>query len=318
MLREIVSGLLIVLILITGFFTYIILFDVKEIKSPSLTLDIEQYNTETDIKSTSFKQSFFDPFVNSVQAQQDWLNLYQDTKQEYEEVFKAVLVNQELLFVEEYKDDLEDKRDQLDRDFNNFKERINKVTAKEIEYYSSLVEYEMEQSLENLRKNYDEEFAEYEKQVQEASRNELLNYRLKLETLDLTEEKAQKYRDKIEEIEAEKSIKINNKLNEIYYTLRIKSEELEAEKELKIAKLKEQFNREKDKQIEQKQLELENVLTVFQRRYAALKKQMNQFEKTLNQESPYLFQKKEVIKEIIQSDLDNLKKNYIVSTEERN
>jgi len=319
MLREIISGLLIVLILITGFFAYIILFDVKEIKSPSMTLNKEQYNIETDINSNTIKQNLLSPFIESVQAQEDWLEFHQKADQEYKNILSKVGVNQDLLFIEEYKDDLEHKREQLDRDFQEYKEYINNITKKEIEYYSSLVEYEMEQSLENLRKKYDEEFAEFEKQVQAANRNELLNYRLKLETLDLKEAEAENYRNKIEEIESEKSIKINNKLNEIYYTLRIKREELEKEKEEKISKLEKEFIRGKENQIEQKKLELENVLTLFQKnRYAALKKQMNEFKAVLNQESSDLFQKRNAIQEIVQNDLESLKKDYIDSTEERN
>src|SRR6056297_3597484 len=304
MLREIISGLLIVLIIITGIFAYIILFDVKEIKSPSLTLNKKQYDIETEIDDKQFKKRLIKPFSASVKAQQAWLETHQEFDQEYKNILDELLNNQDLLFVEEYKDDIEHKREQLEHGFIDFKDKINKITNKEIEYYSSMIDYEMEQSLEKLRKKYDEEFAEYEEQVQQERRNELLNYRLKLETLDLSEQEAQKLREKIEDIESAKSIKINNKINEIYYGLRLKTEKLYKEKE---------------RQIAQKKIELEKVLSLFQRnRYAALQNQMNEFAVELEQESEELLQKRDAIKEIVQNDLETLNKTYLDLTEERN
>jgi|SRR6056297_3282177 len=319
MLREIISGLLIVLIIITGIFAYIILFDVKEIKSPSLTLNKKQYDIETEIDDKQFKKRLIKPFSASVKAQQAWLETHQEFDQEYKNILDELLNNQDLLFVEEYKDDIEHKREQLEHGFIDFKDKINKITNKEIEYYSSMIDYEMEQSLEKLRKKYDEEFAEYEEQVQQERRNELLNYRLKLETLDLSEQEAQKLREKIEDIESAKSIKINNKLNEIYYGLRLKTEKLSKEKERKKAELEKQFNKETERQIAQKKIELEKVLSLFQRnRYAALQNQMNEFAVELEQESEELLQKRDAIKEIVQNDLETLNKTYLDLTEERN
>jgi hypothetical protein len=177
----------------------------------------------------------------------------------------------------------------------------------------------MEQSLDNLREKYDQEFADYEKQVQQENSNELLNYRLKLETLDLTEEKAAEYRSKIEEIENNRSIKINNKLNEIYYELRIRSEELTRERDQKIAELKKQFLNKKEEQIEQKNIELENMFAIYQRnRYTALKNSMDEFEENLEQDTAQLLAKSDIITDVVQSDLEVLNNTYLENTEERN
>ena len=45
---------------------------------------------------------------------------------------------------------------------------------------------------------------------------------------------------------------------------------------------------------------------------------MNEFKAVLNQEGSDLFQKRNAIQEIVQNDLESLKKDYIDSTEERN
>ena len=306
-------------ILIAGFLAYIVLYDVKEIESPSLTLNKEQYQTASQLDSESLKNNLIGPFENSLKAQNSWLKEQSEVKEDYQNILDSLLTNQNVLYIEEYKNDLEDKRKQLDLQFIEFKDRIGKITDKEIEYYSSMIDYEMEQSLDNLRQQYDQEFADYEKQVQQENRNELLNYRLKLDTLDLTEEKAAEYRSKIEEIENNRSIKINNKLNEIYYELRVRSEELAREREEKIAELKEQFLNKKEAEIEQKNIELENMFAIYQRnRYTALKNSMDKFEANLEQETAQLLAKSDTITEIVQNDLEVLNNTYLENTEERN
>jgi hypothetical protein len=319
LLREIISGLLIVVILIAGFLAYIVLYDVKEIESPSLTLNKEQYQTDSDLDGERLKSNLIRPFKNSIKAQNSWLTEQSEVKADYQNILDGLLTNQNVLYIEEYKNDLEDKRKQLELQFVEFKDRIDKITDKEIEYYSSMIDYEMEQSLDNLREKYDQEFADYEKQVQQENSNELLNYRLKLETLDLTEEKAAEYRSKIEEIENNRSIKINNKLNEIYYELRIRSEELTRERDQKIAELKKQFLNKKEEQIEQKNIELENMFAIYQRnRYTALKNSMDEFEENLEQDTAQLLAKSDIITDVVQSDLEVLNNTYLENTEERN
>ena len=306
-------------ILIAGFLAYIVLYDVKEIESPSLTLNKEQYQTASQLDSESLKNNLIGPFENSLKAQNSWLKEQSEVKEDYQNILDSLLTNQNVLYIEEYKNDLEDKRKQLELQFVEFKDRIDKITDKEIEYYSSMIEYEMEQSLDNLRQKYDQEFADYEKQVQQENRNELLNYRLKLETLDLTDEQAQEYRSKIEEIENNRSIKINNKLNGIYYQLRIRSEQLAQKRDDKIAELKEQFLNNKKEEIEQKNIELENMFAIYQRnRYTALKNSMNEFEANLEQETAQLLAKSDTITEIVQNDLEVLNNTYLENTEERN
>jgi hypothetical protein len=308
-----------VVILIAGFLAYIVLYDVKEIESPSLTLNKKQYQTTSELDSESLKSTLIEPFINSIDAQNNWLTEQAGAQKDYQNILDGLLTNQNLLYIEEYKNDLEDKRKQLDLQFIEYKDRIDKITDKEIEYYSSMIDYEMERSIENLRENYDQEFAEYEKQVQRENSNELLNYRLKLETLDLTEEKAAEYRSKIEEIENNRSIKINNKLNEIYYELRIRSEELTRERDQKIAELKKQFLNKKEEQIEQKNIELENMFAIYQRnRYTALKNSMDEFEENLEQDTAQLLAKSDIITDVVQSDLEVLNNTYLENTEERN
>jgi len=319
LLREIISGLLIVVILIAGFFAYIVLYDVKEIESPSLTLDKKQYQTNNQLDSERLKSNLREPFKNSIKAQNSWLTEQSEVREGYQNILDSLLTNQNVLYIEEYKNDLEDKRKQLDLQFVEFQDRIDKITDKEIEYYSSMIDYEMEQSLDNLRQKYDQEFANYEKQVQQENSNELLNYRLKLETLDLTEEKAEEYRNKIEEIENNRSIKINNKLNEIYYELRIRSEELARKRDEKIAELKKQFLNRKKAEIEQKNIELENMFAIYQRnRYTALQNSMDEFEANLEQETAKLLAKSDIITETVQNDLEVLNNTYLENTEERN
>lgn len=318
MFRDIIGGLLIVLILITGFISYIILFDVKEVRSPSLTLNTEQYNTEVDFQTENFKKELINPFISSVAKQSEWLENHSNINNEYNGILEDVLFNQNLLFIEEYKNDVENKKAELTEEFQIYQEQTAEITAKEVKYYSSIIENETEQSIDNIREKYNQEFQEYEKEVRAENRNELLNYRLKLEVLDLSEEKAQEYRDKIEEIEAAKQQKIRNQLTATSYKLRTETEQLIEEKEAKITELKERLNQEMEQKIAKKKASLDNIFQVYQQnRLAAVEERMAEFEDRIAKQSEELYQKRDEIALIVKDDLASLKEMYPDFNEER-
>lgn len=319
MFREIIGGLLVVLILITGFFSYIILFDVKEIKSPSFTLNKEQYQTEPEFQTGGYEEKFKEPFKNSIEEQEQWIERQENINEEYEALLGAAFHNQQLLYIEEYNSDIEAKNEELGRDFQNYKEEINVLTERKIDYYSSMVRYEKKKSFENLQSKYDQELQEFEKEVQKERRNDLLNYRLKIETLDLSEEKEQEYREKIEEIQSTKNIKIDNKITQIHYTLRLENIKLNKAMEDKIANLTEEYEKEKDELISQKNQELENIFSIYQQnRYSALEQKIQKFEANINEEKKDFLGKRDNLIGIAKNDLEKLRNRYNGSNEERN
>ncbi|MCF8002437.1 MAG: hypothetical protein K9K76_11365 [Halanaerobiales bacterium] len=319
MFREIIGGLLVVLILITGFFSYIILFDVKEIKSPSFTLNKNQYQTEPDFQTSGFEEDFKMPFKNSIQKQEQWIERQQNINQEYSDILGTALYNQELLYIEEYNNDIESKNEELNKDFQNYKEEVNILTDRKIDYYSSMVRYEKQKSFENLQAKYDEELQAVKSQVQKERSNELLNYRLKIETLDLTEAKKQEYREKIEEIKTARKNKINAKMTAIYYTLRVENNKLKNAMEEKIANLTERYEKEKEEFITEKMQELDNIYSMYrQNRYSALDQKIQKFEASINEDKKAILNKRNKLIKIAKKDLKNLKNRYSSSDEERN
>lgn len=319
MFRDIIGGLLVVLILVTGFFSYIILFEVKEIRSPSFTLSKGQYQTEPDFETSGYVEKFEKPFKNSIEEQKKWIELQKSINEEYEVILGAALYNQKLLYIEEYNNDIEAKNVELKKDFQNYKDKINTLTERKIDYYSSMVQYEKDKSLENLQSKYSKELNEFEKQVQKENSNELLNYRLKLETLDLTEKKEQEYKDKINEIQSTKKIKINNKMTEIHYTLRVENNKLKKAMEDKIANITEKYEEEKKELISKKSQELDTIYTIYQQNnYSALNQRIKKFEANINEERKKLLDKREDFIDIAKNDLEKLKSRYNASNGERN
>ncbi len=318
MFREIIGGLLVVLILITGFFSYIILFEVKEIRSPSLTLNKAQYETEPDFQTSGYENKFKQPFKNSIEEQEKWGQSQEDINEEYDVILEAALYNQKLLFIEEYNNDIEAKNEELKTDFQNYRKKVDTLTERKIDYYSSMVRYEKEKSFENLQSKYGEKLKEFEKEVQKERSNEIINYRLKLETLDLTEAKKKEYRVKLEEIRSAKRVKINNKSTEIYYQLRIENNKLKKAMEDKIVELTEKFEEEKKELISKKNHELESIFSVYQRnRHTALNQKIKVFETNINEERQAILDKRENFIEIAKRDLKTLKNRYNVSNGER-
>lgn len=319
MFREIIGGLLVVLILITGFLSYIILFEVKEIKSPSFTLNVEDYQTEPGFQTSGYEDKFKEPFNNSIDRQKEWIDRQNSINQKYEEMLGEVLFNQELLFIEEYNNDIEDKNKELKNNFQNYKREVDKLTEKKIDYYSSMVRYEKERSLENLQDNYDEEFDEFVSQVQQERQNELLNYRLKIEILDLSKAKEKEYQNKIEEIESDKRVRTNNKMHKIYSRLRLENYKVNKVMEEKIASLTEKFKEEEKELISNKQEELDNIFSIFeQNRETALEQKKEQFKTNINEERKAILNKRESIIEIATDDLEKLQSRYSTSNGERN
>jgi len=319
MFREVIGGLLVVLILITGFFSYIILFDVKEIKSPSFTLNKAQYQTEPNFDTSGYAEKFKEPFKNSIERQEEWIERQEKINEEYDVILGAALYNQNLLYIEEYNNDIEAKNEELNKDFQSYKEEINKLTERKIDYYSSMVRYEKQKSFDNLQAKYDKELQEVKTQVQKERSNELLNYRLKIETLDLTEAKEQEYREKIEEIQTARRNKINSKMTAIYYTLRVENNKLKNAMQEKIANLTERFVKEKEELISEKKQELENIYAIYrQNRYSALEQKIQKFEANIGEEKNSLLEKRNNLIKVAKTDLEELKSKYNASNEERN
>ena len=319
MFREVIGGLLVVLILITGFFSYIILFDVKEIKSPSFTLNKAQYQTEPNFDTSGYAEKFKEPFKNSIERQEEWTERQEKINEEYDVILGAALYNQNLLYIEEYNNDIEAKNEELNKDFQSYKEEINKLTERKIDYYSSMVRYEKQKSFDNLQAKYDKELQEVKTQVQKERSNELLNYRLKIETLDLTEAKEQEYREKIEEIQTARRNKINSKMTAIYYTLRVENNKLKNAMQEKIANLTERFIKEKEELISEKKQELENIYAIYrQNRYSALEQKIQKFEVNIGEEKNSLLEKRNNLIKVAKTDLEELKSRYNASNEERN
>ena len=319
MFREVIGGLLVVLILITGFFSYIILFDVKEIKSPSFTLNKAQYQTEPNFDTSGYAEKFKEPFKNSIERQEEWIERQEKINEEYDVILGAALYNQNLLYIEEYNNDIEAKNEELNKDFQSYKEEINKLTERKIDYYSSMVRYEKQKSFDNLQAKYDKELQEVKTQVQKERSNELLNYRLKIETLDLTEAKEQEYREKIEEIQTARRNKINSKMTAIYYTLRVENNKLKNAMQEKIANLTERFVKEKEELISEKKQELENIYAIYrQNRYSALEQKIQKFEANIGEEKNSLLEKRNNLIKVAKTDLEELKSRYNASNEERN
>ena len=319
MFREVIGGLLVVLILITGFFSYIILFDVKEIKSPSFTLNKAQYQTEPNFETNGYAEKFKEPFKNSIEIQDKWIERQEKINEEYDVILGAALYNQNLLYIEEYNNDIEAKNEELNKDFQSYKEEINKLTERKIDYYSSMVRYEKQKSFDNLQAKYDKELQEVKTQVQKERSNELLNYRLKIETLDLTEAKEQEYREKIEEIQTARRNKINSKITAIYYTLRVENNKLKNAMQEKIANLTERFVKEKEELISEKKQELENIYAIYrQNRYSALEQKIQKFEANIGEEKNSLLEKRNNLIKVAKTDLEELKSRYNASNEERN
>jgi hypothetical protein len=319
MFREIIGGLLVVLILITGFFSYIILFDVKEIKSPSFTINKQQYQTEPEFQTSEYEKKFKEPFQNSIEEQEQWIERQENINEEYEVILGAAVYNQELLYIDEYNNDIEAKNEELNKDFQNYKQEINILTERKIDYYSSMVRYEKEKSFENLQSKYDKELQEVKTQVQKERSTELLNYRLKIKTLDLSEAKEQEYREKIEEIQTARRNKVNNKMTAIYYTLRVENNKLKNVMEEKIANLTEEFEEEKEELIAKQNQELKNIYSIYQQnRYSALEQKIQKVEANITEEKKALLNKRNNLIEIAKNDLEKLKSRYNVSNGERN
>jgi len=319
MFREIIGGLLVVLILITGFFSYIILFDVKEIKSPSLTINKHQYQTEPEFQTSGYKEKFTGPFKNSIEEQKKWIERQENINEEYEVILGAAVYNQELLYIDEYNNDIEAKNEELNKDFQNYEQEINILTERKIDYYSSMVRYEKEKSFENLQSKYYKELQEVKTQIQKDRSNELLNYRLKIRTLDLSEAKQQEYLEKIEEIQTARKNKINNKVTAIYYTLRVENNKLKNVMEEKIANLTDRFEAEKEELIAKNNQEVKNIYSVYQQnRYSALEQKIQKVEENITEDKKDLLNKRNNLIEIAKIDLEKLKNRYNVSNGERN
>ncbi len=319
MFREIIGGLLVVLILITGFFSYIILFDVKEIKSPSLTINKHQYQTEPEFQTSGYKEKFTGPFKNSIEEQKKWIERQENINEEYEVILGAAVYNQELLYIDEYNNDIEAKNEELNKDFQNYEQEINILTERKIDYYSSMVRYEKEKSFENLQSKYYKELQEVKTQIQKDRSNELLNYRLKIRTLDLSEAKEQEYLEKIEEIQTARKNKINNKVTAIYYTLRVENNKLKNVMEEKIANLTDRFEAEKEELIAKNNQEVKNIYSVYQQnRYSALEQKIQKVEENITEDKKDLLNKRNNLIEIAKIDLEKLKNRYNVSNGERN
>jgi len=319
MFREIIGGLLVVLILITGFFSYIILFDVKEIKSPSLTINKQQYQTEPKFQTSEYEEKFKVPFQNSIEEQKQWIERQENINEEYEVILGAAVYNQELLYIDEYNNDIEAKNEELNKDFQNYEQEINILTERKIDYYSSMVRYEKEKSFENLQSKYYKELQEVKTQIQKDRSNELLNYRLKIRTLDLSEAKEQEYLEKIEEIQTARKNKINNKVTAIYYTLRVENNKLKNVMEEKIANLTDRFEAEKEELIAKNNQEVKNIYSVYQQnRYSALEQKIQKVEENITEDKKDLLNKRNNLIEIAKIDLEKLKNRYNVSNGERN
>ena len=319
MFREIIGGLLVVLILITGFFSYIILFDVKEIKSPSFTINKQQYQTEPKFQTSEYEEKFKVPFQNSIEEQKQWIERQENINEEYEVILGAAVYNQELLYIDEYNNDIEAKNEELNKDFQNYEQEINILTERKIDYYSSMVRYEKEKSFENLQSKYYKELQEVKTQIQKDRSNELLNYRLKIRTLDLSEAKEQEYLEKIEEIQTARKNKINNKVTAIYYTLRVENNKLKNVMEEKIANLTDRFEAEKEELIAKNNQEVKNIYSVYQQnRYSALEQKIQKVEENITEDKKDLLNKRNNLIEIAKIDLEKLKNRYNVSNGERN
>lgn len=319
MLSEITSGLLIVLILISGFFAYLILFEVQDINSPSLSLNKEQYEITADFDKDLFKENLNDSFIKTVDTQKRWIEKQTKLNELYNDKFGSILYSQNSVFIDQYYNEVAKKQRELDKEYQRYVENINFETENRINYYSSMVNYEVEKSLENIRLKYDEEIQEFEKQVNQENRNELLNLRLKLKVLELSEEKRKELQNRIDEIQNNKSIKISNKISEIYYRLRIVSNELNEAKAEKIANLKEILNNEKENNINNKKSSLDNIYKEYQEdRYAALSEKINNFQRTISSDNNDLIEKRNEIINIVTNDLNSLHQMYLLPTGERN
>jgi|AntRauTorcE11897_2_1112592.scaffolds.fasta_scaffold06559_3 hypothetical protein len=319
LLSEITSGLLIVLILISGFFAYLILFEIQDINSPSLTLNKAQYQITADFNKDVFEESMEEDFLNTVETQNKWIEKQREINDQYDEKLENVVNSQDSVFTDEYYNEIEKRQRELDKEYQQFVENINFDTENMIKYYSSMVNYELEESLENIRLEYDEELKEFEQEVRKENRNELLNLRIKLLVLELSEQRRKEFQDRIEEIQNSKSIKISNKISEIYYRLRIASNELSEARDKKVASLSEILNNDKKVKINNKKESLDRIYKDYQEiRYAALSQQMTDFEKTISNDKDELFEKRNNIIKIVTSDLNTLHKIYLLPTEERN
>jgi len=319
MFRDIVNVILIFLIIITGFFTYIIFFEIEEAKSPSFNIDRKAYSIEPDFEPTLFLDKFKVPFTTSLDDQEQWAAQQEKLSDDYEIFFSEIQFNKYVLYFDQYSSDIVKLREELDRQFAEYKIEADDILDKKIAYYSSMIDHEVERSLENLIKDYREELKEFESELKKQRSNELLNYRLKLETLDLTDEQKKDYKDKIAKIELEKRIKINNKLNGIYYELKTASHLLNENKEEKVSYLLEKFTEKKNELVVNKKKEIEDSYRTYQQqRYIAAIHNINQAEELINEEKHEILTVLKIVDEVIKDDLEVLKSAYSTVNKERN
>lgn len=319
MFRDLFSVLLIVLIIITGFFTYIIFFEIEEAKSPSFNIDREAYKIKPDFEPTVFVDKFKVPFFASLDDQEQWADRQEKLSDDYEISFSEIQFNKYILYFDQYSSDITKLREELDRQFAEYEIEADNILDKKIAYYTSMIDHEVERSLENLIIDYREEFEEFESELKKQRSNELLNYRLKLETLDLTDEQKKDYKDKIAEIELEKRIRINNKLNEIYYELKTASQLLNENKAEKVSYLLEKFAEKKNKLVANRKREIEaSYLTYQQQRYIAATHNIYQAEELINEEKQEILAVLKIVDEVVKDDLEVLKSAYSTVNKERN
>ncbi|MCF8008195.1 MAG: hypothetical protein K9K32_00390 [Halanaerobiales bacterium] len=311
MFREILSGLLIVLLIVAGFISYLILFEIKEVKSPSVSINLSEYKQEDNLESRQLIKDLTNPFKSTINEQQEIYHKKINDTLSYIIFTNEILVNNNSILVEEYNKALKEKKDELDNLLEIYKNEIVSYSNNKIEYYSDIINKEFESSIDNLLNNYHLELKDYKNQINKEYSNQIFNLRLKLELLELSGKKRREYEEKLDVIKREKNMLINGKKAQVSFKLLLEKEKLISIKNQKINKYKETEIKSSDALIKIKAEELKQRFEQFhQKKLTNLKEEINKEELVILKKIESLYKKRQDIIKIVKDDVDKLVAQY--------
>lgn len=175
-----------------------------------------------------------------------------------------LIIEEELAEIrEKYEEKIFNFKKNLEVSFENFREEKKQEYQEKILVKKESYKKRLDELIEGYKKQKMQELADYQQQLIDNYHKETLNYRLKLLTLDLSEEEEKVYKDKIAGLQRNQEAMVKTKEDKITENLQEEASRLRQEFDQEFLELQEKIEEEMKREINSELLSNEQVLENF-------------------------------------------------------